>query len=100
VDHVRKLAQDYLPGLKGSFDVVLNDMRVDAVESAWLMRMAIDVLKPGGWALMTLKLPKHNLIETMTEALEVLRVEYTIIGVRQLFHNRSEVTVALRRPKP
>jgi 23S rRNA (cytidine2498-2'-O)-methyltransferase len=96
VEHVRELAQNYLPGLKGSFDIVLNDMRVDAIESAWLMRMAIDVLKPAGWALMTLKLPKHNMIETMTEALALLRVEYEVTGVRQLFHNRNEVTVALR----
>jgi 23S rRNA (cytidine2498-2'-O)-methyltransferase len=100
VEHVRKLAQDYLPGLKRSFDIILNDMRIDAGESALLMRQAIDVLRPGGWGLMTLKLPKHTLIETMTDALESLRVEYDVLGVRQLFHNRSEVTVALRPHKP
>ena len=99
VQHVRELAQNYLPGLKAAFDIILNDMRVDAGESAIVMRQAIDVLKPGGWAVMTLKLPKHNLIETMADALETLRVEYDVIGVRQLFHNRSEVTVALRRGK-
>jgi hypothetical protein len=31
VTHVRELAQDYMPGLKASFDVTLNDMRVDCI---------------------------------------------------------------------
>lgn len=97
VQHVRMLAQDYLPGVTAAFDVILNDMRMDARESARLMHLASDALKPDGWMLMTLKLPKHNLIEAMTGALDILRERYVVAGVRQLFHNRSEVTVALRR---
>lgn len=97
VHHVRALAQDALPGIETAFDVVLNDMRVDARDSARLMLRAAANLEPTGWALMTLKLPKHSLIGTMKGALDVLGAAYTVTGVRQLFHNRSEVTVALRR---
>lgn len=96
VRHVRELAQDVLPRVTRNYDVILNDMRADARESARLMCQAARMLKPDGWALMTLKLPRHALIEAMTEALGILRQDYAVIGVRQLFHNRSEVTAALR----
>ena len=97
VRHVRLLAQDYLPQVDGAFDLILNDMRMDSRDSARLMAMAAESLHPRGWALMTLKLPKRGTKPTMDAALALLRDSYEIAGVRQLFHNRSEVTVALRR---
>jgi 23S rRNA (cytidine2498-2'-O)-methyltransferase len=96
VQHVRELAQDYLPRAEVVFDVILNDMRMDARDSARVMAAAMARLRPSGWAMMTLKLPRRGIESTMDAALKVLRRSYRIIGVRQLFHNRSEVTVALR----
>ena len=99
VHHVRELAQDYLPRARQRFGVILNDMRMDARDSARLMGLAADHLNPSGWAVMTLKLPKEGTTHVLSAALALLRQRYTVTGVRQLFHNRSEVTAALR-PKP
>jgi 23S rRNA (cytidine2498-2'-O)-methyltransferase len=96
VQHVRQTSQSYLPTTTEQFDVILNDMRKDARASAQIMGSAVENLKRGGWALLTLKLPKREMIKVVDAAFEVLRERYEAIGARQLFHNRNEITVALR----
>lgn len=95
IRHLRHTAQRYLPGTDTTFDVILNDMRMDARDSAHLMLTARRNLKPGGWAVMTLKLPHSHAERVATAALALLRQRYTLIGARQLFHNRNEITAAL-----
>ncbi len=96
VRHVRQTAQQYLPAANDSFDVILNDMRMDARDSARVMNGAgRNLNRNGGWALLTLKLPRKGVAQVAHMALEVLRERYTVTGARQLFHNRSEITVAL-----
>ena len=53
-------------------------------------------LKKSGWALLTLKLPRVGMERAAGSALDLIREKYEIIGARQLFHNRSEITVAVR----
>jgi 23S rRNA (cytidine2498-2'-O)-methyltransferase len=96
VRHECQTAETYLRTAQERFDVILNDMRMDAIDSARTMVRASDLLQLGGWAVMTLKLPKRSLAKTAAAAIEVLRRRYDVIGARQLFHNRNEVTVALR----
>ncbi len=95
IRHLRHTAQRYLPGTDDTFDVILNDMRVDARDSARSMLTAHRNLKRDGWAVMTLKLPHSHAERVATSALGLLRQRYTLIGARQLFHNRNEITVAL-----
>jgi len=45
---------------------------------------------------MTLKLPEQNRRPIIDHAFKLLQEVYTIAGARQLFHNRSEITVYLR----
>jgi 23S rRNA (cytidine2498-2'-O)-methyltransferase len=97
VRHLRHTAQRYLPGTDDTFDVILNDMRMDARDSAQLMLTARRNLKATGWAMMTLKLPHSHAERVAASALALLRQRYTLIGARQLFHNRNEITVALSR---
>jgi 23S rRNA (cytidine2498-2'-O)-methyltransferase len=94
IRHVRATAQQYLPG-RERFDLIVNDMRMDARDSARLMLDAAPCLQPEGHALMTLKLPAEAPEQVMHQALALLARRYRILGARQLFHNRSEVTVAL-----
>jgi 23S rRNA (cytidine2498-2'-O)-methyltransferase len=96
VRYIQEIAQNYLRETNETFAVILNDMRMDAQVSAQLMVEAARNLQAGGWALLTLKLPKHGANEAVTAALARLGQVYELIGARQLFHNRSEVTVALR----
>ncbi len=98
--HVRKRVQEFLP-CKRRFAVLVNDMRMDALDSVAIMRQARDCLLPDGIGVMTLKLPhavgaKTDELALARAALEQLQQGYVILGARQLYHNRSEVTVALR----
>lgn len=114
VHHLRQTTQAYLAGkspcpnskrgagrsreaIPKHYDVILNDMRLDARESAELMVRASPRLKPEGVAVMTLKLPAHNPDQVVAQCVGLLEQQYQVIGARQLFHNRHEVTVALKR---
>ncbi|HOU11746.1 MAG TPA: SAM-dependent methyltransferase [Anaerolineae bacterium] len=96
VRHIRQTAQSYLPKTTVQFDIILNDMRMDARDSAQIMLAALDHLRADGWALLTLKLPERKAEVVAAAALALLRADCHVIGARQLFHNRSEITVALK----
>jgi 23S rRNA (cytidine2498-2'-O)-methyltransferase len=98
VEHVRQLAHSFLTNPRYAdlrFDVILSDARMDARDSARLMVMAADRLRRDGWALVTLKLPQRDMAEIAIRAIRILRPRYFVVGARQLFHDRSEITVAL-----
>ncbi len=99
VKHIRRTIQSYLPNAP-QFDVVVNDMRMDPLESVELMLQARSNLSENGLALLTLKLPEEIRAargnpELVRKSLNRLTPTYRLIGARQLYHNRSEVTVAL-----
>lgn len=95
IRHKRMSAETYLHGELEPFDVIANDMRMDARDSSRLMDRFADWLRPGGFALMTLKLPEQGRLDVLEYALSILRERYVVAGARQLFHNRSEITVYL-----
>ncbi len=95
VTHIRTTIENYLPQ-RAAFDVIVNDMRMDARDSARVMLTAAPLLKPDGFAVMTLKLPVKGMSDVFKQALRILARDYRRIGARQLFHNRDEVTIALR----
>ncbi len=84
------------------FDVIANDMRMDAREAARLLVQAERCLQADGFVISTLKLPhatrEIDPLKTLKEALNVLNKRYTIVQARQLFHNRQEVTVIAAQP--
>jgi 23S rRNA (cytidine2498-2'-O)-methyltransferase len=95
VRHLRLTAEEYLQQYPDTYDVIVNDMRLDARDSARLMGAYGRTLYPHGLALITLKLPEKWYDSALDHALNILRQKFTIAGARQLFHNRSEVTVYL-----
>jgi 23S rRNA (cytidine2498-2'-O)-methyltransferase len=94
VTHIRTTIENYL-SQRETFDVIVNDMRMDARDSARVMLSAVKLLKPKGFAVMTLKLPEKGMGDVLGQALQLLGIRYRRLGARQLFHNRDEVTVAL-----
>jgi 23S rRNA (cytidine2498-2'-O)-methyltransferase len=96
VRHLRLTAEEYLADYPDTYDVIVNDMRLDARDSARLMGEYGRYLYPHGLAIITLKLPEKWYDSALDHALNILRQHYTIAGARQLFHNRSEVTVYLK----
>ncbi|MCC6458087.1 MAG: 50S rRNA methyltransferase [Caldilineaceae bacterium] len=96
VRHKRMTAETYLDSGPDPFDIIVNDMRMDGRDSARLMTSYARLLYPHGWALMTLKLPELKRESILEHTFAILRNRYTIAGARQLFHNRSEITIYLR----
>lgn len=79
------------------FSLMVNDMRLDASESARLMLPLADRLDGAGYGVMTLKLHETRRRRQMQAALDVLVPAFRVMGCRQLYHNRSEVTLALAK---
>ncbi len=100
IRHRVMTAQEFLREEPDRFDIIVNDMRMDAADSARIMTSFATRLYRHGVAIMTIKLPEGESPAAtrarVDAALDTLRRAYTIVGARQLFHNRSEITVALR----
>ena len=97
VRHKRMTAEVYLQEGPDDFDFLVNDMRMDARASAQMMNAFADFLYPHAEAIMTLKLGKTA--AALDPACAILLERYTILHMRQLFHNRNEVTIHLM-PRP
>lgn len=96
VRHKRMTAEQYLSADPDQFDLIVNDMRMDARDSARMMVAYARQLYRHGLVIMTLKLPEQNRTPVIEQAFKILYQVYTVVGARQLFHNRSEITVCLR----
>lgn len=105
LEHYRGYAETYLEDVVKQhrrFELIANDMRMDAREAARLLVQARGCLRADGFVVSTLKLPhatrEVNPLKTLREALSLLNRYYGIVRARQLFHNRQEVTVIAAQP--
>lgn len=92
--HIKDVAERLKP--KSPFDIIVNDMRMDMMASSKIMLDLSPFLAFGGLVIMTLKLPHKEWYKNTKRAFKLLEKSYTVQGARQLFHNRSEVTVVLK----
>ncbi|MBV9690371.1 MAG: hypothetical protein JO202_11765 [Ktedonobacteraceae bacterium] len=106
LEHYRGYAESYLEKAVRrykQFDVIANDMRMDARDAAHLLVLASHCLHNNGVVISTLKLPhatrEINPLTTLRDAIAILNTGYGIVKARQLFHNRQEVTVVAARCK-
>jgi len=95
VTHVKARAENYVG--EGEFDLLVNDMNMDPDASAGIMVKLAPYLKPGAFALMTAKLVVRKPNRLLSEMRPVLEEAYHVLRMKNLFHNRQEVTVLLRR---
>ncbi|QBD78238.1 hypothetical protein EPA93_20425 [Ktedonosporobacter rubrisoli] len=105
LEHYQGYAENYLEEAirrHYKFDIIVNDMRMDAREAARLLAKAAQCLRADGIVVSVLKLPhataEINPQATLREALSILRKHYGILQARQLFHNRQEVTIVAAQP--
>lgn len=97
VRYKRMTAEAFLPTATDTYDLIVNDMRMDGRASARLMNGYARLLRNKGSAIMTLKLPQAERMRTLEDVFQILEGTYTVVSARQLFHNRSEVTLCLKR---
>ena len=110
IEHYRMTAQRFLKKAEHRYHWLVNDMRMDALESVELTLHFLPLLHRNATVILTLKLPQSEGLAKLEAARELLAKGYEIRGLRQLFHNRSEVTAQLAprtikrsgrsRPKP
>jgi 23S rRNA (cytidine2498-2'-O)-methyltransferase len=95
LEHYRGTAERFLASQpRGGFGLIVNDMRLDARDTARLLVAFAELLAPSGSIISTLKLPERGFVQVLDAAFDILRDHYRI-RARQLFHNRSEVTAVL-----
>ncbi|HEY0755860.1 MAG TPA: SAM-dependent methyltransferase [Ktedonobacteraceae bacterium] len=104
--HYRGYAETYLEEFENQrqiFDIITNDMRMDAREAARLLIQMRDFLHSAGFIISTLKLPHATAsidpLRNLREAMSLLSHYFNIVQAKQLFHNRQEVTVIVARPR-
>ena len=83
---------------KTQFDIVVNDMKMDVLKSISIVNQFYNKIKDNGIVVITFKLPHEFSYCDLHKCFSAFN-GYTIIGVRQLFHNRSEITVILKKDK-
>jgi 23S rRNA (cytidine2498-2'-O)-methyltransferase len=104
--HYRGYAENYLDEAikkRITFDIIVNDMRMDARDAARLLVEAAACLTGNGFVISVLKLPHmtpdFDPLAVLNNALHILRERYGIVQARQLFHNRQEVTIFAAHPQ-
>jgi len=99
VEHYQMTTQEFLKNhYNMKYDVIVNDMKMNADYSCNLMNEFSQYLKTNGKAIVTLKLISIDYSnEEVDDALDILKECYNIIAVKQLFHNRQELTVYLNK---
>lgn len=97
ITHYQGVAQNFMRENETQFDIITNDMRMDVAESCRIMVELAGVLKEGGLAVMTFKLPQRGENAAIKKGLQTLEQAYSISHAKQLFHNRSEITVVLKK---
>ena len=94
VVHYKTTAQEFVnTNPNRYYDMIVNDMKMDTKQSVEIICEMSKQLNPGGMCLMTLKLPKNNVQKRIREAKKILGRVFDTIQIRQLYYNRSEVTV-------
>lgn len=97
VRHYRMTAQEFAGSHpEEEYDILVNDMKMDTVLSVAVVCDMLRCLKEDGICLMTLKLPKQGIQKRIHGAEKVLRERFDRVRIRQLYYNRSEVTVFAR----
>jgi 23S rRNA (cytidine2498-2'-O)-methyltransferase len=80
-----------------SFDLLTSDMSWNPKNTARIIINASEYLKTGGTAVVTLKLMGEKVRKTIKEVLSLYKEVFEVLEVKQLFHNRDEVTLYLRK---
>jgi len=81
-----------------SFDLLVCDMSWDPRHTCRIVRDLSPALAPGGSAIVTLKLMYRKPLQTIADLTNEYGTFLHVRRVKQLFHNREEVTIWATRP--
>jgi 23S rRNA (cytidine2498-2'-O)-methyltransferase len=95
VTHFKGKAEDYRDD--GAFDLIVDDMNVEPEESARILVSQAHLLERGSNAILTCKFVIRDTSRLLDNIRSILEEEYEILRIKNLFHNRMEVTLLLER---
>lgn len=100
VSYCRMMVEEYLKSDKRQmFDIVVNDMKMNITGSVEIINKFYSRIRDGGIVIITFKLPQtFSYKKDVLDNLSRFR-GFNLIGARQLFHNRSEITAVLKKGK-
>lgn len=99
VTHYQTTGGDFLKKTDNTYDLLLCDMKMEARFAADLVLECAPKLQTGAYLIMTLKLPKgEKALVAARGALKRLGKGFSILQARQLYFNRSEITVIAKKP--
>lgn len=97
VRYCHMTVEEYLRSEGGEqFELVVNDMKMDMAKSVNIVNAFYERLRDGGIVIMTFKLPRAYSYADIIRTIRQFN-GFTLIGARQLFHNRYEITAAVRK---
>ena len=79
------------------YDMLVSDMSLNPTKMAKAFCRAAKWLKDGGYAVVTVKLSIDKPVKTLTDVKKKYSEIFEILGCKQLFHNREEVTLYLKK---
>jgi len=97
VEYHNGRAHEYIKKSNQLFDLIVNDMSMNIMTSVSFILSLKKRLRDKGHIIITFKLTKHDRLNKIKEGLELLRKDFDVVFIKQMFHNRSEVTVILQK---
>lgn len=97
VAHYKMLAEDFLKRYETKVDVLVNDMKIDVLKTCDIMNTMSEGLAHDGIAIVTFKLPQKNQMGKILDGIKILKDKYKILYKKQLFNNRSEITLVMKK---
>lgn len=82
-----------------SFDLLVCDMSWSPRQMVKLLISLLPALRPGGMAVVTLKLMHGKPFQTLKDSVRALAPWLDLRHAKQLFHNRDEMTVVLEKSR-
>ena len=92
-------AHEYIKKSNKIFDLIVNDMSMNLMTSIGFILSLKTRLRDKGYVIITFKLTKHDRLNKIKEGIKLLQKEFDVVFIKQLFHNRSEITVILQKSK-
>lgn len=97
VRHYKMTAQEFAKNnVDKKYDIIVNDMKMDTNESIDILRDMSKHLNKDGICILTLKLSKEQVQKRINTAKKVLSNKFEKVKIKQLYYNRSEVTVYMK----
>jgi 23S rRNA (cytidine2498-2'-O)-methyltransferase len=81
----------------GTFDLLVCDMSWSPKQMAKLVSDLLGALESGGTAIVTVKLMHKKPFQTVKETVAAFGEEMELLRAKQLFHNREELTLYLKK---